>query len=85
MKVEDEVLVNCSHCGKMDKKHINRIHGVFDHGKIIIALVISAVVIVVLWGFYGAISTITGIIPVLIWIYEPKAASDFNLYKIRRR
>lgn len=85
MKVGDEVDVNCSHCGKIDKKHINRIDAVVDNRKILVALGISAIVTLVLWGLYGAIGTVTGLIPVMMWLQEGRATSHFNSYKIRRR
>ncbi|MDY8137163.1 hypothetical protein [Aquimarina sp. 2201CG5-10] len=85
MKVGDEVNINCDHCGKDDIKHINRIDAVVDNRKILIALAISAVITIFLWSFYGAIGTITGTIPIFVWIYESRATNDFNSYKIRRR
>ncbi|MDH7447360.1 hypothetical protein [Aquimarina sp. 2201CG14-23] len=85
MKVGDEVNVNCGHCGKQDKKHINRIDGVVDNKIILIAIVASVIVTIVLWNFYGAIGSITGVIPAFVWMYETKAANNFNSYKIRRR
>ena len=85
MKVGDEVDVNCNHCGKLDKKHINRIDAVVDSKKMLIAFLISAVVTVILYGFFGLIGTITFSIPLLMWIQENKSISHFNSYKIRRR
>ena len=85
MKVGNEVNINCNHCGKLDKKHINRIDAVVDNRKIIIVFIISGIVTVILWQLYGGISTITGIIPILMWMQEGKSTSDFNSYKIRRR
>ncbi len=85
MKVGDEVDVHCAHCGKRDKKHINRIDAVVDHRKILIALGISAAVTLVLWSLYGAIGTVTGLIPVMMWAQEGRSTSHFNSYKIRRR
>ncbi|WP_103068917.1 hypothetical protein [Aquimarina sediminis] len=85
MKVGDEVHVNCTHCDKMENKHINRIDAVVDNKIILIALVISAVVTVVLYTVMGLIGTFTILIPVLIWGQESKSINHFNSYKIRRR
>ncbi len=85
MKVGDEVTVNCSHCGKMDKKHINRIDAVIDNRKILIAISISALVAIVLWNLYGGIGALFFTIPIIVWIQESKATNDFNSYKIRRK
>jgi len=85
MKVGDEVDVTCDNCGTLDKKHINRIDAVVDTKKIIFALIISVIVTMALFSFYGAIGTISGAIPIFMWMYENKAVKDFNSYKIRRR
>ncbi|MCK8523201.1 hypothetical protein M0D21_16600 [Aquimarina sp. D1M17] len=85
MKVGDEVDVNCDYCGKLDKKHINRIDAVVDSRKMLVAFVISAVVTCVLFMYFGLIGTITFGIPFLMWVQENKSISSFNSYKIRRR
>ncbi|WP_281988565.1 hypothetical protein [Aquimarina aggregata] len=85
MKVGDEVTVNCDNCGKNDKKHINRIDAVVDTKKMLIAFVISTIVTLVLFGFFGLVGTITFSIPFLMWVQESKSISNFNSYKIRRR
>ncbi len=85
MKVGDEVDVNCGHCGKIDKKHINRIDAVADNKKILIAFLISAVASLVLYSYFGLVGTITVGIPLLMWVQEGKSTNQFNSYKIRRR
>jgi len=57
MKVRsDEVRVNCDSCGKMDKKHINRITAVADNRILVVGLllgiVISSILIYFFW-FYS--------------------------------
>jgi len=85
MAVGDEVRINCKNCGKIDKKHINRIDAVVDHRKMGIAFAISAAVTIVLFFFLGLVGTVTFAIPMLMWLQEGNAVSDFNKYKIRRK
>lgn len=48
MKVGDEVNVDLTHHGKIDKKHINRIDSVVDNKRIITAMTISGFITIVL-------------------------------------
>ncbi|WP_243414801.1 hypothetical protein [Flagellimonas aquimarina] len=82
---KDELQVNCDSCGKMDKKHINNINAVVDNRIIMAGVFLSLIVTLVLWNYYGAIASISFVIPLLVWISENKALSGFNKYTIRRK
>ena len=85
MKVGDEVSVNCNNCGRIDKKHINRIDAVMNIRKMMFAFIISGIVTIILFSFFGLVGTITFSIPLLMWVQENKSINHFNSYKIRRR
>jgi len=51
----DEVQVNCKHCGKLEKKHINKISGTADNRMILIGLGIGVIVGITVLLFYGFI------------------------------
>ncbi len=84
MKMGDEVRVNCSNCGKQDKKHLNRISAVTDTRIIIVGLILGIISTVVLWNFVGAIGTITFSLPIIFWKYELEKTRNFNAYAIKR-
>jgi hypothetical protein len=81
----DEVKVNCTTCGKMEKKHINRITAIADLRVIYGAIIIAIVAGTFLWYFFGGISSAIILLPFSACLYENRAASIFNRYKIRRK
>lgn len=81
----EEFNVNCQHCGKIEKKHVNDIRAAPNNLVILVGVGIGVVVTVVLWTFLGAIGTVSGTIPVLVWQQQMNAAKTFNSYLIRRR
>ncbi|UII77529.1 hypothetical protein LV716_07105 [Flagellimonas sp. HMM57] len=86
MKIgKDEIQVNCNYCGKMDKKHINNINAVVDTRIIVVGIFLGLVATVVLWNYFGAIASISFVIPMLFWISENKMLTGFNKYTIRRK
>ena len=80
----DEVQVNCQYCGKLDKKHINRITAVVDQRITAIGLLVGALVSGVLIYYFGIIAALTLSIPIIVWRYESENAHKFNSYAIRR-
>ncbi|NQY07330.1 MAG: hypothetical protein HRT68_14340 [Flavobacteriaceae bacterium] len=80
----DEMNVNCTHCGKLDKKHINRFHAKANKVIILGGLVAGAVATLFLLNF-GWIATATFSIPIFVWLNEEKRASAFNKVMIPRR
>jgi len=81
----DEVRVNCNSCGKMDKKHLNRITAIADTRIVLLGVAIGLVCTVVLWNFLGAIAVFTFTLPILFWRYESEQAHKFNSYIIKRK
>ena len=81
----DEVKVNCTSCGKMENKYINRIEAVADKRFIYLTIAIAIVFAGLLWYYIGGISSTIFLLPFSAWIYESKAASTFNRYKIKRK
>ncbi|MCL6266737.1 hypothetical protein [Flagellimonas myxillae] len=80
----DEIQVNCDNCGKLDKKHINRITAVVDQRVTAVGLAIGGVVSFILIYLFGLIATITLSFPIIVWRYESENAHKFNSYAIKR-
>ena len=80
---DDEVVVNCTNCGKTDKKHVNRFHAKPRYYISLIALVCSILATLYLRR-YGWISSLIFYIPVAVWRREQKRASAFNSVMIPR-
>ena len=49
----DEVKVNCNHCGKQDKRHINRITAIPDNRVILFVVVLGIIATVILMVYFG--------------------------------
>ncbi|CAL2103334.1 conserved protein of unknown function [Tenacibaculum sp. 190130A14a] len=85
MEKGEEFKVNCLNCGKVDKVHVNDIRAEQNNIIILIGLVFGIITTIVLWYYFGAIGTISAIIPVLFWQTEMKSVKAFNSYLIRRK
>ena len=81
----DEVKVNCDYCGKLDKKHINRITAVADNRILLVGLVAGIILSLVLAYFFGLIAAVILSIPIIVWKYENENAHKFNSYAIKRK
>ncbi len=81
----DEVSVNCNSCGKMDKRHINRVTAIPDSRILLIGVALGLVVTVILIGYFGFIAALSFSIPIMVWRYESEQAHKFNSYAIKRK
>ena len=81
----DEIRVNCDFCGKMDKKHLNRITAIADSRILLLGFFIGIVVSFALIYFFGWIAALTLSIPIIVWRYENENAHKFNSFAIRRK
>jgi hypothetical protein len=80
----NEVRVNCKFCGKIDKKHINRITAKSDKRVLIIGFFVGVIVSIGLIYLFGFIASLAFSIPIMVWRYESDVAHKFNSYAIRR-
>lgn len=94
----DEARVNCDHCGKMDKKHLNRISAVVDNRIVMAGFVIGLSIIVAFiagvvslsnyevsfWKFLAFAGSAIAGIPVFLWNRENTAVRNFNQYAVKR-
>lgn len=85
MEKGDEFNVSCKNCGKVEKKHVNDIKAEPNNTIILIGIVIGIISAVALWNIFGAIGTVSGIIPVLFRYQQMNATKGFNSYMIRRK
>ncbi|MEE1961678.1 hypothetical protein V1387_03200 [Allomuricauda taeanensis] len=97
IKFGNEVKVNCVNCGKLEKKHINKISAVVDNRIVVGGFIIGLCVLILIgsytfifdrplayWKFFAlAGGTLSGI-PVYLWNMENKAVGNFNRYAIRK-
>lgn len=77
-----EINERCKHCGNHTKRHINRLHSEPNNNIIIGGVVLALIITILLWDF-GFVSTISGSIPIAIWMSENKKASAFNKILIK--
>ncbi|MCL6218924.1 hypothetical protein [Zunongwangia pacifica] len=85
MEKGDEFSVNCQNCGKVEKKLVNDIKAEPNNTMILIGVGIGIIATIVLWGFFGAIGTVSVIIPLLFWYQQMDATKGFNSYMIKRK
>jgi len=81
----DEVRVNCDYCGKLDKKHLNRITAVADKRILIIGFFSGAILSLILIYFFGLIAALILSLPIIVWRHENENAHKFNSYAIKRK
>ncbi len=85
MEKGTEFNVNCQNCGKIEKKHVNDVKAEPSKILILIGIGIGVIVTVLLWNFYGAIGTVSAIIPMLFWQQQMNSIKAFNSYFVRRK
>ena len=85
MEKGDEFNVNCHNCGKIERKHVNDIKAEPNNNLIIVGVIIGIIVTIMLWNMYGAIGTVSGIIPLIFWQQQMSATKSFNSYMIKRK
>jgi hypothetical protein len=69
----------------MEKKHINDIKAEPNKRILLFGAIIGILATIFLWFFYGAIGTVSIIIPVLFWQQQMNGTKGFNSYLIRRK
>lgn len=86
MKFGDEVRVNCPNCGKLDKKHLNKITATTDLRLIVLGGVLGVIGSIFLLSFLGVIASFLSCsLPFLLWNMENKSVGEFNRYAIKRK
>ncbi len=85
MEKGDEFTIDCPKSGKKVKVHVNDVRAEVNKTIIVIGLGIGVVATIVLWNLYGAIGTVSGIIPLLFFQQEKRAVKSFNSFMIRRK
>ncbi|MBV1924610.1 MAG: hypothetical protein KUG68_11350 [Flavobacteriaceae bacterium] len=83
-EVGNEINLNCTNCGTINKKHINRLSAEPNRLYAIYGLVIAAIVIIFLWEL-GYISGLTFTIPIYLYFDAEKKASDYNKIMVSRK
>ena len=85
MEKGDEFNVNCQNCGIIEKKHVNDIKAEPNKTIILVGIGVGILATVFLWIYFGAIGTVSIIIPILYWQQQMSATKSFNSYMIRRK
>ncbi|WP_053978061.1 hypothetical protein [Mangrovimonas xylaniphaga] len=85
MEKGDEFVINCMHCGKMDKKHVNDVKAEPNKVILISGIILALLVAICLFIFYGLIGTLTFTLPILFWKKQESSASAFNRFLVRRK
>lgn len=77
MEIGEEINERCKYCGSYTKRHINRLHAT-PNNRIVIGGILFAIFFTVTFWNLGFITTLSGTIPIAIWMHETKKASAFN-------
>ena len=80
-----EFMVNCLKCGNTEKKHVNDVRAESSKLAVLIGFVVGVIVTIILFTMFGAIGTVSGIIPLLFWQQQTNASKAFNSYMVRRK
>ena len=81
-EIGEEMVDRCKYCGKHTKRHINRLHAEPNYYLIVGGVALAIIITIIIWDL-GFVSTLTGTIPISIWIHEDKKANAFNKVMIR--
>ena len=85
MEKGDEFNINCQSCGKREKKHVNDIKAEQNNSVLLIGVGIGILATIFFWIYFGAIGTVSMIIPMLFWQQQMSSTKSFNSYLIRRK
>jgi ribosomal protein L44E len=85
MEKGSEFTVFCPTCNSEDIKHVNDVKAETNPITILVALGLGVVVTVFLWNMFGAIGTVSFIIPYLFWQSQSNAVKGFNSYLVKRK
>lgn len=87
LKIEkgDEFNVNCQSCGKIEKKHVNDIKAKLNTTIILIGAGIGILATLILWIDFGAMGTVSVLIPMIFWQQQVGSTKSFNAYFIREK
>ena len=98
-KFGDEVQVNCNNCGKLEKKHLNRISAQVDNRLVVMGFVLGLLLVMFLifftqsaatdyssgWKFLAVSGTTIAALPMYLWNRENKIVRVFNSYAIKKK
>ncbi len=76
--------VQCGSCHKNDEKHVNDINARDNNTFLLGGIGITFIFTMILWQYFGAVSTVTAVIPVLMFQQQNSVLRAFNGYRIRR-
>jgi len=80
----EEFNIQCEHCLKNSKIHVNDVRAQQNNKIIIGGVVVGLIITIVLWRFLGAVATLSATVPAIIWKQEANAVTTFNKYMARR-
>ena len=78
-----EINERCKHCGNHTKRHINRLHAKPNY-IIILSGVLASILFTILFWDLGFITTLSGSLPIAVWMHEEKKAHAFNKILVDR-
>lgn len=81
----DEFEIKCPHCDRKNIFHVNDVSAEPNQMYSILGVIIAIIVTALLWNHYGAISSVSGLIPILIYRQQIASAKVFNSYRIRKK
>lgn len=84
-KLGDEFMLECRKCGNREAKHVNDIIAEPSKHMLLFGVVLGLGVTAFLWWFYGAISTLSSIVLIIVWGQQTAAAKAFNRFTVRRK
>ncbi|OIQ27219.1 MAG: hypothetical protein BM564_13070 [Bacteroidetes bacterium MedPE-SWsnd-G2] len=85
MEMGDTFKVNCKHCDKWDKAHINDVKAEQSKHILLLGLILGVIFTLFIWTYYSSLALVSFIIPLLVWKQQLMAVKAFNGYMIKRK
>jgi len=80
----EEFNIQCSNCHKNSKIHVNDVRAKKNNTVLMGGLIVGLLVTLLLWNLIGAVSTLSILVPGIIWKQQSDAVNTFNKYLTRR-
>lgn len=83
MKRGNMIRVQCPHCAADQERHVNQIHAEKSLFVTLIGIALGVCVTILLWEYYGAISSISFLIPLIVYQQQSSRQASFNSYTVK--
>jgi len=85
MEKGEQFEIRCCACGSRQNVHVNDTKAEMNNTVVLIAAGVGVLITLFLWNNYGAIGTVSMVVPLLIWRQQMDAVKTFNSFMIKRK